>query len=93
MDRRNDPDSPHTSGASRSPWGAGAADAPPSRPRDPWNAAWRRRSGESPDAPAPTGSVPLSTPLVWVWGGVLLTLTMWLSSMVALFRSFGSLFH
>jgi hypothetical protein len=40
----------------------------------------------------PTTPTPLSTPLVWAWGGVLLTATMWLTSVVALFRSFGSLF-
>ena len=45
-----------------------------------------RRNDPSPTKP------PLSTPLVWAAGGVLLTVTMWLSSMVALFRSFGSLF-
>jgi hypothetical protein len=36
---------------------------------------------------------PLSTPLVWAGGGVLLTATMWLGSMVALFRAVGSLFR
>jgi hypothetical protein len=39
--------------------------------------------------PTPT---PLTTPLVWAWGGVLLTATMWLTSVVALFRGIGSLF-
>jgi hypothetical protein len=34
----------------------------------------------------------LSTPLVWAGGGLLLTVTMWLSSMVGLFRALASLF-
>lgn len=39
--------------------------------------------------PAPP---PISTPLVWAGGGLLLTATLWLSSIIALFRAFGSLF-
>ncbi len=35
----------------------------------------------------------LHTPLVWAGGGLLLTLTVWLTGMVALFRGFGSLFY
>ena len=47
-----------------------------------------------PTAPPPAGTrPPLSTPLVWAGGGVLLTATMWLGSMVALVRAVGSLFH
>ena len=41
----------------------------------------------------PVSPPPLSTPLVWVGGGLLLTATMWLSSIIALFRALGSLFH
>ncbi|MBL6077557.1 hypothetical protein JMJ56_06020 [Belnapia sp. T18] len=37
-------------------------------------------------------SPPLTTPLVWAWGGVLLTATTWLVGIVALFRSIGGLF-
>lgn len=48
---------------------------------------------DAPALPPPDGRPPLSTPLVWAGGGVLLTGTMWLGSMVALFRAFGSLFH
>ena len=33
-----------------------------------------------------------ATPLVWAGGGLLLTVTVWFTSMVALFRGFGSLF-
>ena len=34
----------------------------------------------------------LHTPLVWAWGGALLTVTLWLTGFIALFRSVGSLF-
>jgi hypothetical protein len=34
----------------------------------------------------------LHTPLIWAWGGALLTATLWLTSIITLFRSFGSLF-
>jgi hypothetical protein len=44
------------------------------------------------DRPAPPPPPALNTPLVWAGGGVLLTATMWLTSMIALFRGFGSLF-
>lgn len=40
----------------------------------------------------PAGSPPLTTPLVWAWGGVLLTVTTWLVGMIAFFRSIGGLF-
>ena len=36
---------------------------------------------------------PLTTPLVWAWGGVLLTATTWVTSVVALFRSVGTWFY
>lgn len=35
----------------------------------------------------------LHTPLVWAGGGLLLTLTVWFTGMIALFRGFGSLFY
>ena len=35
----------------------------------------------------------LHTPFVWAGGGLLLTVTVWFVSMVALFRGFGSLFY
>ena len=41
------------------------------------------------DQPPPA----LYTPLVWAGGGLLLTVTVWLTGMVALFRGFGSLFY
>ena len=44
---------------------------------------------DRPDPPPPT----LYTPLVWAGGGLLLTLTVWFTGMVALFRGFGSLFY
>ena len=48
------------------------------------------------DAPAPpsppTPAPPLSTPLVWAGGGLLLTATMWLSSVIALFHALFGLF-
>jgi hypothetical protein len=34
----------------------------------------------------------LGTPLIWAAGGALLTATLWLTSMIALFRSIGGLF-
>ena len=34
----------------------------------------------------------LYTPLVWAGGGLLLTVTVWFASMIALFRGIGSLF-
>ena len=40
------------------------------------------------DDPAPA----LHTPLVWAWGGALLTASLWLTGIIALFHSFGSLF-
>lgn len=46
-----------------------------------------------PPAPPPADRPPLSTPLVWAGGSVMLGATMWLSSMVALFHAFGSLFR
>ncbi|MFZ4410294.1 MAG: hypothetical protein ACOYOH_23315 [Paracraurococcus sp.] len=42
---------------------------------------------ETPPPPA------LHTPLVWAWGGALLTVTLWLTGIIALFRGIGSLFH
>lgn len=41
----------------------------------------------------PTTTPPLTTPLVWAWGGVLLTATLWLTGIIALFRGVGSLFR
>jgi len=35
---------------------------------------------------------PLHTPLVWAWGGLLLTASVWLTGIIALFNSLGSLF-
>lgn len=48
--------------------------------------AGRLRRGEA------AAGVPLTTPLVWAWGGVLLTATTWLVGVIALFRSVGGLF-
>ena len=42
------------------------------------------------DRPAPPPA--LYTPLVWAGGGLLLTLTVWFTGIVALFRGLGSLF-
>lgn len=44
------------------------------------------------DRPAPPPQPAVYTPLVWAGGGLLLTVTVWFTSMVALFRAFGSLF-
>lgn len=45
-------------------------------------------------APPPHQPPPaLHTPFVWAGGGLLLTVTVWFVSMVALFRGFGSLFY
>ncbi len=46
----------------------------------------------SPLATASRSPLPLTTPLVWAWGGVLLTVTTWLTAIIALFRSIGGLF-
>ena len=45
----------------------------------------RRRQEQQPPA--------LYTPLVWAGGGLLLTVTVWFTGIVALFRGFGSLFY
>ncbi len=45
------------------------------------------------DRPDPSPPPALHTPLVWAGGGLLLTVTVWLTSIVALFRGFGSLFY
>ena len=107
MDRRNDPDpaAPGTPGPPppRSPWGGASGTRPA---RDPWNAAWRRPARQDDASLSPTDQTPalrqpgtggldapLSTPLVWAGGGLLLTFTFWLASAIALFRAFGSLFH
>ena len=44
----------------------------------------RRRQDEQPPA--------LYTPLVWAGGGLLLTVTVWFTGILALFRGIGSLF-
>ncbi len=44
------------------------------------------RPGQPPPPPA------LYTPLVWAGGGLLLTVTVWFTGIVALFRGIGSLF-
>ena len=41
--------------------------------------------------PAPVQPA-LHTPLVWAWGGALLTASLWLTGIIALFNSLGSLF-
>ena len=43
------------------------------------------------DAPA-SPPPPISTPLAWAGGGLLLTATMWLSSVIALFHAIVGLF-
>lgn len=35
---------------------------------------------------------PLTTPLTWAWGGVLLTVTLWLTGILTLVQSVASLF-
>jgi hypothetical protein len=47
------------------------------------------------DRPVATtpNSPSLATPLVWAWGGLLLTATLWLTGIIALFNSLGSLFR
>ena len=47
---------------------------------------------DRPDPP-PQPPAPLYTALVWAGGGLLLTLTVWFTGMVALFRGIGSLFY
>lgn len=61
---------------------------PPTMPTPqaaPGGGPWRQPVEASPP-PA------LHTPLVWAWGGALLTVTLWLTGMIALFRGIGSLF-
>ena len=55
-------------------------------PRNDLPANRQRQQEEPPPAP-------LYTPLVWAGGGLLLTLTVWFTGMVALFRGIGSLFY
>ena len=45
-----------------------------------------------PTAPGRVAGLPLTTPLVWAWGGVLLTASTWLVGVIALFRGFAGLF-
>ncbi|WP_158292046.1 hypothetical protein [Paracraurococcus ruber] len=45
----------------------------------------------SPPVPVPSPPPP-HTPLVWAWGGLLLTATVWLSGIIAVFNSLGALF-
>lgn len=47
-------------------------------------------SGTNPSGASP---MPLTTPLAWVWGGVLLTASTWLVGVIALVRSVGGLFY
>jgi hypothetical protein len=47
---------------------------------------------DRPDDPTPQPPA-LYTPLVWAGGGLLLTVTVWLTAMIALFRGVGSLFY
>jgi hypothetical protein len=42
----------------------------------------------APNPPAPA----LHTPLVWAWGGALLSASLGLTGLIALFNSLGSLF-
>lgn len=48
--------------------------------------------GQAPGPVSRVGGLPLTTPLVWAWGGVLLTASTWLVGVIALFRGFGGLF-
>ncbi len=48
---------------------------------------------DRPDQQQPPPPPALHTPLVWAGGGLLLTGTVWLTGMVALFRGFASLFY
>lgn len=48
------------------------------------------RPAQTPQPPLQTP--PLHTPLVWAWGGLLLTVSAWLTGIIALFNSLGSLF-
>jgi len=50
---------------------------------DPRNVTPPSASGEAP---------PLHTPLVWAWGSLLLTATLWLTGMIAVLRSVISWF-
>ncbi len=46
------------------------------------------------DRPDPSPQPPaLYTPLVWAGGGLLLTVTVWFTGMIALVRGIGSLFY
>ncbi len=52
-----------------------------------------RNDAPATQPPEPTPPPPLSTPLVWAGGGLLLTATMWLSSVIALFHAIFGLFR
>ena len=49
-----------------------------------------RNDRHDPHPPPPPA---LHTPFIWAGGGLLLTLTVWFTGMIALFRGFGSLFY
>jgi hypothetical protein len=51
------------------------------------------RNDRPDDDPPPPPPPALHTPLVWAGGGLLLTVTVWLSAMIALVRGVGSLFY
>ena len=48
--------------------------------------------GQAPGPVSRVAGLPLTTPLVWAWGGVLLTASTWLVGVIALFRGFAGLF-
>jgi hypothetical protein len=52
---------------------------------------WRNLT-PSPEARPPGLPPPLSTPLVWAGGGVLLTLSLWLTGFIALVKAVIELF-
>ncbi len=52
-----------------------------------------RRNDPPPSVSATESRPSLATPFAWAAGSLLLTGTTFLVSLIALFRSFGSLFH
>ena len=64
------------------------SDRPVVRP----NASLAQAPGQAPGPVSRVAGLPLTTPLVWAWGGVLLTASTWLVGVIALFRGFAGLF-
>ncbi|RAI60368.1 hypothetical protein [Roseicella frigidaeris] len=64
--------------------------APPLNAAPPGAGPWQEPTRATPSGASSPPA--LHTPLVWAWGSALLTATLWLTGMIALFRAIASLF-